>query len=125
MVASSKMQADTAISCDGLARFFGDTLGAQVLFLDVVRVAAAKPPGTEVVRDKINQWPDDSHVGVFRSAWLIPGDAPEEARLLTAVQAVLPKTARLGEFAQLVGFGEEVAVGDEDGGESSERDAAE
>jgi hypothetical protein len=94
----------SAVSCDGLARFFTDTLGAQVLFLDVVRVAAAKAKATEVVRDKVHQWPDDSHVGVFRSAWLNPGAAPDEARLLTAVQSVLPNTGRLGDFAiQVIG----------------------
>jgi WD40 repeat protein len=81
------------IRCDQLANFFDDALGAQVLFLDVARLGGAR------ARDKVAQWPTESHVGVFRYAWLVGDQVPDEARLLTALREATPQVATLKDVA--------------------------
>ena len=82
----------SAVSCDRIARFFGDTEGAQLLLLDTVR--PDRPAGP--VEDRVDHWPDDAHAGVLRYAWLSAGRVPADARLLTALEDGWPRAASLG-----------------------------
>lgn len=95
------------IPCDKLVEFLAETPGAHVLLLDVEREAPPGSPGQRG-RDKIARWLDDypqaqAHVGVLRHAWLGKGDPPAEARLLTALGKVIPRSARLREVLAHMG----------------------
>lgn len=86
----------SGIACARLANFFADTPVAQVLLLDVARDGGA-PAGAD--GDMIAHWPDDSHVGVLRTAWTGKGPAPVDTRLITVLQEQMRQAARLKELA--------------------------
>ena len=71
----------SAITCDGLAESFSDTLGAKILLLDVERELAQPVPSPAEVRDRVAKWPDDSYVGVLRYSRLPHPGAAKEPRL--------------------------------------------
>ena len=95
----------SAIRCDGLAGFFADNLGAQILLLDVQREPGKKgSPSEEGTGDRVVQWPEDPHVAVLRYAWRDqPVVKKEEARLLTDLTEIMPQASRLKEVTSLVG----------------------
>jgi WD40 repeat protein len=92
----------SAITCDGLADSFADTLGAKILLLDVERQLAPKAVTTAVVKDRLVQWPDDSHIGVFRYAHTEPGNGRREARLLTDLKEAMQTRSKLKDVESYV-----------------------
>jgi WD40 repeat protein len=90
----------SAISCDGLVDNFADTLGAQLLLLDVTRPSVAQPAGAGLVTDRIAQWYYNPHLGVFRYAWRDAAKHPDSAWLITDLQsAISTKAPTLGRVA--------------------------
>jgi hypothetical protein len=86
-----------AITRDELLRQFQATLGAQIVFLDV-----AREPAAEVVRlrQRLDHWPDDSRVSVFRYAWMDPKVVrQDEPWLIKALADALRQDGRLQEVA--------------------------
>jgi WD40 repeat protein len=88
----------SAVTCAGLAELFGQTLGAQVLLLDVER-APGQPANA---KDAVKRWPEEVRTGVFRAAWLDPSKVPEKARLIYAWEQASPKVSLLGEVNKQV-----------------------
>lgn len=88
----------SAISCDGIASFFADTLGAQVLLFDVLRNRQAGPANQQ---DRIAHWPDDSHIGVMRYSWSSIKGVNDDARLLLTLTRAASNVAEasLGDLA--------------------------
>ena len=85
---------DSGISCQGLADFFPEILGAQLLVLDVIR---EKQNGGDK-KDRVSAWPPEVRTGIFRSAWLDEKKAaPADSRVMTAWGATAPKVNRLQE----------------------------
>jgi hypothetical protein len=86
--AATKSLADpkqTEISREELNRWFGSLTGAQLILLDVDRLAT--PEQTELATRSLHaRWPAESHIAFFRFAWVPPepANAPQEAPLLTA-----------------------------------------
>jgi WD40 repeat protein len=76
---------------------FAETPGAAVLFLDVTR-----PRGPEVASDGSTSWPGDARLSVIRYAYE-GGAPPEEARLLRALEEIMPRTVRLKDLADRLG----------------------
>jgi WD40 repeat protein len=64
---------DTDVSCEEIVSLFRDTRGAQVVMLDVERVAAAK---AEAQAPGVARAFDGTRLGVFHSFWLAEGNAP-------------------------------------------------
>jgi WD40 repeat protein len=90
-----------AITRKELLKQFQQTLGAQVVFLDVAREKAP----VEVVRAKTRaeRWPDDSRVSVFLYAWLDPAtNRTTDPWLIKALTAALRKKGKLEEVALAV-----------------------
>jgi WD40 repeat protein len=86
---------DSGISCQGLADFFPEILGAQLLVLDVTR---EKQTGGDK-KDRVSAWPPEVRTGIFRSAWLDEKKAaPADSRVMTAWGATAPKANRLQEI---------------------------
>jgi hypothetical protein len=84
----------SAVSCDGLADLFAETMGAHLLLLDVTREGTPEAG----VKDRIAQWPEEVRAGVFRAAWLRRvGQVPNDARLLNVWGETTPKVSRLQE----------------------------
>jgi WD40 repeat protein len=80
----------SAITCDGLSAYFTETLGAQILLLDVVRIDPAKPLSAGEAPDRIAKWPDSSYTGVMRYIKRVnKGGAPEDV-LLTDLSKMMP-----------------------------------
>ncbi len=73
----------SAITCDGLADSFADTLGAKILLLDVERDLPQQAQAAEEIKDRVAKWPDDSYVGVLRYARLLRPGTGKEPRLLS------------------------------------------
>jgi hypothetical protein len=92
----------SAINCDELASFFSETVGAQVLLLDVNRETAGRLAAKGEGRDRIARWPVDSHVGVLRYAWFDQEEAPPNARLISAFQDAVTRVSKLREVAAQV-----------------------
>jgi hypothetical protein len=94
---------DYRISCDQLATLFGESVGAQIILLDV-----AREPGQLGVldpqADKIRFWPlagDESDlIAVFRSAWLGPNQQPREVQLINMLQEAVAKFGVLGKIGK-------------------------
>src|SRR5262249_38737454 len=77
-----------------LAAFFADSAGAQVFLLDVTRTPDAEP-------DLLT---DAARVGLLRFAWrdvpdASPREAPDDARLITALGQTLPDASTLEDVA--------------------------
>src|SRR5262249_30828034 len=72
-----------------------ETLGAQLLLLDVARAAPPETQSLGEVRDEVARWSDDLHVGVFRYAWWGRGTRPADTWLITDWQQTLSRSANL------------------------------
>jgi WD40 repeat protein len=84
------------ITCDGLSAFFTETLGAQILLLDVIRTAPPVSLAPGEATDRIEKWPDASYTGVMRYLKRIDkGGAPKDI-LLADLSEVMPKAMRAG-----------------------------
>jgi WD40 repeat protein len=91
----------SGIDCKYLASLFAETVGAQIILLDVTRqkLDASAEPGD--AQDQIVFWPSD-FVGVFRSAWLGPADQPPDVQLITALKDALSRVGILKRVDQEV-----------------------
>jgi WD40 repeat protein len=97
-VASGKYEFRTsdrriAIAREQLLKEFGESLGAQILLLDVDRQgAAAMDDGQRLAR-----WPDDSRVSVLRTAWLDSKNPRSGAPfLLDSLAEAMRRAGKLG-----------------------------
>jgi WD40 repeat protein len=89
------------ITAAQLEREFADMLGVKVLLLDVTRARSGGAIAVENVRREVARWLDEpSHFAWMRAAWVGSGPIPQQARLLVALQAVLPGAPRLGDVTQ-------------------------
>ena len=91
----------TLISCDRLARFFGDALGAQLVFLDVTEAPgglAKRDRGTDVVASR-----SEPHVAVMRYTWNgEPGKQPTDALILTDLRDAMTGARAFGDIRKKV-----------------------
>jgi hypothetical protein len=86
----------SAITCDGLSAYFTETLGAQILLLDVVRTVPPAPLSAGEATDRISKWPDSSYTGVMRYLKRIDkGGAPQDV-LLADLKEIMPKATESG-----------------------------
>ncbi len=86
----------SAITCDGLSAYFTETLGAQILLLDVVRTVPPVPLSAGEATDRIAKWPDSSYTGVMRYLKRIgKGGAPQDV-LMADLSDVMPKPTESG-----------------------------
>jgi hypothetical protein len=86
----------SAITCDGLSAYFTETLGAQILLLDVVRTATPVSLSDGEAPDRIAKWPDSSYTGVMRYLKRIDkGGAPQDV-LLADLSDLMPKATESG-----------------------------
>lgn len=91
----------SAITCNGLSSIFSETLGAQILLLDVDRVASSTSGEGQ---DQVAKWPDDSNTGVLRYLKQ-PGRSDrwrERTLLLTDLRDLMPRASEWGEVVNLV-----------------------
>jgi hypothetical protein len=80
-----------SISSQSLSRFVDNTWGAHLLLLDVSRRSA-----DNIARRRT--WPENSRGAMLRYAWLQAERQPqEEARLITALEDIVPRSKLLGE----------------------------
>jgi WD40 repeat protein len=87
---------ESAITCDGLSGYFADTLGAQILLLDVMRTnGPSLTPGEAT--DRIAKWPDSSYTGVMRYLKRLQAGQPAKEVLLTDLSDVMPKAVEWGD----------------------------
>jgi WD40 repeat protein len=86
----------SAITCDGLSSYFTETLGAQILLLDVIRTAPPVSLAPGEATDRISKWPDSSYTGVMRYLKRIDkGGAPQDI-LMADLSDVMPKATESG-----------------------------
>jgi hypothetical protein len=99
-VASGKYELRTsdrriAVTRAQLLKEFGETLGAQILLLDVDRQGAGGDAA-----DRVARWPDDSRVSLFRSASMeLKNSLPHQPFLIDALAEALRRVGKLGEVA--------------------------
>jgi WD40 repeat protein len=87
------------INCERLQKFFEDSVGRGVLFLDVTRLGSA-PPAQALSADRVAQWPLDPHVAVFRTTWWDqPDKQAEDTRLAAYLAEALGKAGKLQDVA--------------------------
>ncbi|HMB04624.1 MAG TPA: hypothetical protein VKP69_12900, partial [Isosphaeraceae bacterium] len=93
------------IALEELAGLFTGTRGAHLFLLDVTRSRVA-PIGPAL---RAASWPgdDDVPIGLLQFAWLnpadaAPGESPQDARLITALQEAMPKAATVREVTAKV-----------------------
>jgi WD40 repeat protein len=94
----------SAITCDGLSAYFTETLGAQILLLDMVRTAnpITLSPGEAV--DRVAKWPDSSYTGVMRYLKRIDKAGAAQDILLADLSEMMPKASEWGDvLAKLEG----------------------
>jgi WD40 repeat protein len=92
--------ARSAVSCDGLVDHFTETLGAQLLWLDVTRTKDSKPTPAAAAKDRLSRWLYNPHLGVLRYAWRDLSARPSDAWLITDLQnALRGKPSTLGQMA--------------------------
>jgi hypothetical protein len=86
----------SAITCDGLSAYFTETLGAQILLLDVVRTAAPTTlsPGEAV--DRVAKWPDSSYTGVMRYLKRFDKGGAKDV-LLADLSEMMPQASEWGD----------------------------
>ena len=89
----------SGITCQGLASFFGETLGAQLLLLDVDRVASGQGLAPGEITDGVIKWPVDSYASVTRYLELRrqPGTP-----LLADLKELMPRVNKWGDVVRLV-----------------------
>jgi WD40 repeat protein len=91
----------TLLSCDRLARFFGEALGAQLVFLDVAESSdssAKRDRGTDLVASR-----SEPHVAVMRYTWNgEPGKQPTEALILTDLRDAMTGARAFGDIRKKV-----------------------
>jgi hypothetical protein len=69
----------------------------------VTRDNPVKLPDLDQARQEVDRWLDAApHHAWLRSAWLGPGDAPVETRLLTALHEALPSATNLKQVVSTV-----------------------
>lgn len=86
----------SAITCDGLSAYFTETLGAQILLLDVVRTDTPTTFSEGEAPDRIAKWPDSSYTGVMRYLKRIDkGGAPKDV-LMADLSDLMPKATESG-----------------------------
>jgi hypothetical protein len=93
---SSAKGRQTALTCEDLAEFVGQTPGAHVLLLDVEQQSAMD------ANDKLGKWDDnyiDSHVAYLRYAWLGPATKPSDISLIQKLQEAVPHATKLQDMA--------------------------
>jgi WD40 repeat protein len=78
-----------ALSCDDLRQQLDDTLGAEVLLLDVAGSRTASRS-----MDRVVGWPKDPHVGVFRYSWRGILERPADFGFGNLEEAVTPDMLR-------------------------------
>ncbi len=81
----SFLTSDDRLHFDDLAAYLDTTLGKRFLFLDVVR-GPADAKSTALPRDRFEELPRQSHIAGLRVAWQGQTQAPEDARLIAALQ---------------------------------------
>jgi WD40 repeat protein len=86
----------SAITCDGLSAYFTETLGAQILLLDVARTVNPTTLEPGVAIDRIAKWPDSSYTGVMRYLKRIDKQGAAQDVLLADLSDVMPKSAEPG-----------------------------
>jgi WD40 repeat protein len=85
------------ITCEGLSSYFTETLGAQILLLDVVRTANPAELSDGEATDRVARWPDSSYTGVMRyTKRFDKGGVPQDV-LLADLSDVMPKTTEWGD----------------------------
>jgi hypothetical protein len=90
----------SALTVDRLEDFCTDTMGAQVLLLDVARDESIRAAASVEDKDQVLKRPGRSHVSVFRCLSLLDHpDAPVDPVLLASWQEATKKYARLGQVA--------------------------
>jgi hypothetical protein len=82
------------LSWRDMQNIFAEMPGAHLLLLDVTREKEGK--------DRAGRWSDDSRVGVLRYAWLGP-QAPNEARLITALEESMPRAVFMRDVQTFLG----------------------
>jgi WD40 repeat protein len=86
---------DYRINCDQLAALFGESVGAQIILLDVSRQAPNQVGLLDPQSDRIKFWPlagdETDLVAVFRSAWLGSAQVPSHLQLITVFQQAVSK----------------------------------
>jgi WD40 repeat protein len=89
----------TLIPTDRLARFFGENLGAQLVFLDVTGTPAGGPDlRTDLVASR-----NEPHVAVMRYTWSgDPAAQPADARLLTDLKTAMGTARELEQVRNAV-----------------------
>jgi hypothetical protein len=90
----------SGVTCDGLTDFFAETLGAQLLLLDVTPVPPPERLAPGEAPDRVAEWPVDSNVAVTRYRKLKgPRDS---ALLLTDLREFMPRVSTWGDVVRLV-----------------------
>jgi hypothetical protein len=88
-----------AVGLSDLREYLEETLGAEVLFLDMKEVGQ---PAT--AQDGVRTWPDEQHVGVFRYSWHGAVGRPADAALLANLQGAISSSqpVTLGQLKSLL-----------------------
>ncbi len=87
----------SAITCDGLSAYFTETLGAQILLLDVVRTQVPAPLSSGEAVDRIAKWPDSSYTGVMRYLKRIDKGGVAKDVLLADLSEMMPTASVWGD----------------------------
>ncbi len=100
------LTSDDPFAFEVLAQNVNDMLGKRFLFLDVVRTAA-DGDGKTMARDGFEELSRDKHIAGLRMAWTGKDPAPEDARLVAALQRAVQsmdgadKQVSVGEVARV------------------------
>jgi WD40 repeat protein len=90
---AARPRATTLIPCDRLARFFGDSPGAQIVFLNVTAGRDGRDGSPDVVANRT-----EPYVAILRYTWSGPPDRqPARALIVSSLQTAMANAKAFGE----------------------------